>query len=126
MSMDFDFSELDKLAADIGEAPRKAQKSIRKAVEVTARNVKNSWRGKVSGAKGLGGLSSAVSYDIKTSSEGVDAEVGYDRGKKQGKLGAVSEFGTPRTAPRQYGLSSLEENQEDFINGLGTAIEDAL
>lgn len=126
MSMDFDFSELDSLAADIGEAPRKAQKNIRQAMEVTARNVKNSWKSKVTGARFLRDLSPTVSYDITSGSDGVEAEVGFDRGRGQGKLGAVSEFGTPSSAPRLYGLAALEENQEDFMTGLGIAIEDAL
>ncbi|MEV7827506.1 hypothetical protein [Microbacterium enclense] len=123
---DFDFSSLDKLAADLGTVSRDTQKNVRKAVEVTARKVKDSWRDKLKGSSTLPGLPSAVSYDVKSASGAVEAEVGFDKGRRQGALGNVSEFGTPSVGPRGFGLASLEENRGDFEDGIGIALAETL
>lgn len=123
---DFDFSDLDKLAADLGTVSRDTRKNVRKAVEVTARKVKDSWRDKLKGSSTLPGLPSAVSYDVKSASGAIEAEVGFDKGRRQGALGNVSEFGTPSVGPRGFGLASLEEKQGDFEDGIGKALGETL
>jgi len=123
---DFDFSALDKLAADLGNVSRDTQKNVRKAVEVTARKVKDSWRDKLKGSSTLPGLPGAVSYDVKSPAGAVEGEIGFDKGRPQGALGNVSEFGTPKVGPRGFGLASLEENQDDFVEGIQIAASDSL
>lgn len=123
---DFDFSEIDKLAADLSSVARDTQPNVRKAVEVTARKIKDGWRDRLKGSATLPGLPGAVSYDIDEPGGSVEAEIGFDKGRRQGALGNVSEFGTPTVGPRGYGLASLEENQEDFAKGIGLAAGDTL
>lgn len=123
---DFDFSDITKLAADLGDVAQSTQKNVRKAVEVTARKVKDSWRDKLKGSSTLPGLPSAVTYDVESSSGAVEGEIGFDKGRRQGPLGTISEFGTPRTGARGFGLASLKENEEDFVDGLGIALGDTL
>lgn len=123
---DFDFSDITNLAADLEGVSRDTQKNVRKAVEVTARKVKDSWRDKLKGSSTLPGLPSAVTYDVKSPAGAVEGEIGFDKGRRQGALGNVSEFGTPKVGPRGFGLASLEENQADFIDGIGIAISDSL
>lgn len=122
----YDFSELSKLAADLGSVPRETRPMVRKAVQVTAQKTRDSWRRKLSGSATLPGLPSALSYDIESSAAGVEAEVGFDKGRGQGALGNVSEFGTPTVAPRGFGLASLKENEGDFVRGIELAIDDGL
>lgn len=130
MSADFDYSELNRLAADLGEAPKKSGPLLRKALEVTARNVKDSWRSKLKGSQSLPGLPAAVSYDVnahKVFGVGIlEAEIGFDKSKPQGPLGNISEFGTPKTPPRGFGHAALQENTEDFEKGIELAIDQAL
>lgn len=125
-----DFSEFDKLTADIAEAPRESAKNVRKAVEVTARYVKDGWKGRVEGSVGLEGLSRALSYDITGGAgiraNSIEAEIGFDKGRGQGALGNISEYGSVKHPPRGYGLASLQEQQADFEKGLGMAIGDIL
>lgn len=122
----FDFSEINKLAADLGSASRDTKANVRKAVEVTARKVKDSWRDKLKGSSTLPGLPSAVSYDVKSPSGAVEAEIGFDKGRRQGALGNVSEYGTPSVGPRGFGLASLKENEEDFVTGIELAADETL
>lgn len=125
---DFDFSELDKLAADLGEVPKGAGVFISKAVEVSARNVKDAWRSKLSGATALPGAARSIAYELKGGyairGSTITAEVAPRLGG-QGSLVFVTEFGALSTAPRGYGRASLQENTEDFVEGLAKAAEDA-
>lgn len=130
MSIDFDFSELNTLAADLADAPRRMIPNVRKAVEVTARNVKEDWKGE---AKGLSGRSAraypaAVDYDMKLDSDGsIGAEIGPNMGKKQGTLGFLEDApGGVRARPQKAGQKAAKKNEQDFIEGLSKAAEDAL
>lgn len=123
--MSFDFSELSKLAADIDVAANVGP-FAKKAVTVTARNVKDAWRDKLKGSETLPALPYAVSYDVEVDDGAIAAEVGFDLSKAQGPLGGISEFGTPTTPPRGYGHGALEENQADFKHGLEQAAADAM
>ncbi|RFA15835.1 hypothetical protein B7R22_05355 [Subtercola boreus] len=128
-NISFDFSEINALAASIEEAPREARYNIRKAVTVTSRNIKDAWKAKLQGSDSLPGLPSAVSYDVlsdNSSTAPITAEIGFDKDRRQGPLGNISEFGSPKVAPRGYGLASLNENQEDFEFGIAKAVDDAM
>jgi len=125
-----DFSELDRLAADIENAGRGVRTNVRKATEVTARKIKDRWKAKLAGGGSLKHLPRAVSYDVDTTRvfgvDVVEAEIGPDPNKTQGRLDNISEFGTPTVAPRGYGLASLEEEQADYVHGIETAVDDTL
>jgi len=125
----FDFSEVSRLVADITEAPAGARDNIRKATEVTARKIKDSWRDKLKGSATLPALPYAVTYDVTSENSPtapIDGEIGFDKDRNQGPLGNISEFGTPKTAPRGFGLASLNENADDFEKGIEIAIDQAL
>ena len=125
---DFDFSEIEQLAADLCEVPKGAGAFISKATEVSARKVKDSWRGKLRGSKGLPYAATVIAYEIKGGNairgSNITAEIAPRLGG-QGSLVWITEFGSLDTAPRGYGRAALQENQEDFVQGLLTAVEDA-
>lgn len=125
---DFDFSEIEQLAADLGEVPKGAGAFISKATEVSARKVKDSWRKKLTGARYLPGAAASIAYAIKGGNairgSTITAEVEPRLGG-QGSLVWITEFGALATAPRGYGRAALQENQDDFVEGLLKAVEDA-
>ena len=117
--------DLYSLARDLADAPRHAAPLVRKAVEVTARNIKDDW---AAGAArtGLARYAKSVDYDIIDSADGVRAEIGPNRGKRQGTFGFVEDApGDVRSAPQHAGRDALEANQDDFDAGLATALWDA-
>jgi hypothetical protein len=124
----FDFSEVLKLAADLGEVPDKAGPNIRKAVEVTARKIKDDWRNEVAGSNLAPGGESAISYDLRGGNairgSEITAEIGPELGGAGSLVGLV-EYGTATSGPRGYGAAALERNQEDFQKGLEIALEQA-
>lgn len=127
--IEFDFSQLDQLTADLGEVAADVGPNIRKAVEVTSLNIKKAWQEPLKGSSTLPGLPYAISYDISTVQDVggsvIKAEIGFDKNKSQGPLGSISEFGSPTITGRGYGLKALEANEGDFVKGLEIATERA-
>lgn len=128
-SVNFDFSEILSLAADLSEVPEHAGKNIRKAVEVTARHVKDDWRKDVVGSTLAPGGERAISYDLKGGNSIRGSEISAEIGPElrgAGSLVGLLEFGVPsRNGPRGYGAAALERNQEDFQRGIEIALEQA-
>ena len=126
-SFSVDFSELNKFIADLAAAPAKAIPNIRKAVEVTARHVKDDWR---KGAKrsGLAKYAASIDYDMKLDTDGsISAEIGPNLGRPQGMFGLVEDApGGVRSAPQHAGRKAAKGNEADFIEGLSRAIGDIL
>jgi hypothetical protein len=127
-----DFSELDKLAADLGDAPRDAGKRIRQATEITARKIKDAWKDKLKGTEGVPHGAYTITYDLDAKpgqdSSVITAEIGAETGRAQAPIVTVIEFGAPgnNLAPRGYGAGALQENQADFEKGLEIAIGEVL
>ena len=134
-SISFDFSELTKLAADLGEVPKTAGPFIRKALEVTSVNTKKTAQASVkTGNKRFGALPGAIDFDITVKAglggSSIESEIGYNKDKDPGKLGNLREFGAPGAdgvplAPHNDLLNALHENEKDFEHGLSEALKDA-
>jgi hypothetical protein len=124
-----DLSELDMLAADLGDVGPLAGRFVAAAVTVSARKVKDTWRDKLKGSETLPALPFAVTYDTAVFQgfgiTQIKAEVGFDKDRNQGALGNVSEYGTPTVTGRGYGLAALDENKADFDRGIALAAADA-
>lgn len=119
--IDFDFSELNTLAADIGAAKVELIPNVRKAVEVTARNIKDDWRDNAKKANRghAKRYPSAIDYDMQLDADGViGAEIGPKLGG-QGSLGFLEDApGGIRSAPQRNVDKALRANMSDFEKGL--------
>lgn len=126
MSAAFDFSELDQLAADLGSIANGDGALVRKAVQVSAQRVRDAWNARLRGSSSFRG--GRVSYELRGGNairgSTITAEVAPRLGGR-GSLVWVPEFGSLRTAPRGYGRTSLQENEDDFVRGLSQAVADA-
>jgi hypothetical protein len=127
--MSFDFSDLTALTADLGRVPDVAGPLIKKAIQVTATNVKKDWQASAKEHVVAGHARAypySVDYDITVDRDGVTAEVGPNLGKAQGALGIVEDApGGVRGKPQNNARKALAANQDDFQKGLGIAIRDA-
>jgi hypothetical protein len=126
MSVDYDFTDLLKLAADLGRVPSEVAPNVRKAVEVTARHVKDDWS-RDAKRSGLAGYAASVDYELKESRNGVEAEIGPNLGRNQGSFGFVEDAGGGvRSAPQHAGRNAARKNEQDLIDGIEKAIGDFL
>jgi hypothetical protein len=128
----FDFSDIQKLAADLGDVPKDAGKRIRQATEISARKVKDAWKEKLKGTEDVPHGAYTITYDLDAKpgqdASTITAEIGSERGRAQAPIVTVIEFGAPgqNLAPRGYGAAALQETQADFVHGLEIAIGDPL
>lgn len=125
-----DFSELSELAADLSAVPPEANRNIKKAIEVTARNVRDDWRQGAEVGSGDGyseRYASSIFYDIKYPGGAIEAEVGPELGRAGGSAGFLEDApGGVQASPQHAGRDALEANEEDFIRGLEIAITEAV
>lgn len=135
-----DFSAIDKLAADLGKVPENAGRHITSAVEVTARDIKDSWKQKLEGSEYFAATPKSISYDLGTSGQSLlrealnsgagelanasTAEIGATLGG-QGSLVGILEYGSPHLAPRGYGAAALKESEAKFAERLAKATLEA-
>lgn len=118
-----DFSELARLADDLGVVPAKVAPNVKKAVEVTSRRVKDDWR-KTADRTGLAGYAADVTYDLKFEDGAIGSEVGPTPGDS-GSFGLVEDAnGDVRSAPQHAGRNAAKKNEADFIKGLTKAVTD--
>lgn len=118
--------DLLSLAKDLEDAPAAAIPRVRKAVEVTARSIRDDWR-QGSEATGLSGYTYSIDYDMLDEQSGVGAEIGPNLAKNQGSFGFVEDApGDVRSRPQHAGRDALEANQADFERGLAIAIWDTV
>jgi hypothetical protein len=117
---------LSEVVSALTRAPALMTVTTRKAVTVTARKVRDDARSRVKGRKYLPRYPYSITYDIKATAEGVEAEIGPDKGATQGPLGNIIEYGTSKNAPIPHLGPALDANAADLEVGVGIAVQEAL
>ena len=131
MSINFDFSEITDLAADIGKGIKVVPAKIAAHIADTAQHVQKDWQEPLKGSTHVPGGAGTITWDIKGASSvllgrsSISAEIGpVLRG--QGALVGMLEYGTPNTGPRGFGAAALQKNEGPFERGVLDATEDVL
>jgi hypothetical protein len=127
--VDFDFSGVMELTADMGAAAARVIPNVRKTVEVSARNIKEDWRAEAKKANRghAKEYPSAINYDMELDTDGsIGAEIGPVLGA-QGSLGILEEApGGVASAPQGNARRALRNNLADFEKGILKATEGVL
>jgi len=126
-----DASQLHTLAASIGEVPAASGKFYRAAVEVTARNTRDTARENATGMAHAPAFPYSITYDLEGSGNratgsNLRAEIGPDKDLPQGALGNLIEFGSINNPPQGIMHGALQANEADFERGIERATNDAL
>lgn len=128
---DLDASDFSKLSADLGEVPERSGRTLRQAIEVTARHVRDTARENAVGMGHAPAFPYSITYDIEGSGSRatgsqLSAEIGPDKERPQGALGNLIEYGSVNNPPQGIMHGALQANEADFERGIDRAIEDAL
>lgn len=132
--LSFDFSEIDRLAADLESVPKNVGPFLTSAFHFTSVNIKRAASRKVGRRKHFKQAARAIDYDLKRFSgfgaRVLESEIGYDKHKPAGELGNLVEFGAPNSpnalTPGNELLQALRENEADFQYGIEKAVDDAM
>lgn len=93
---------VEQLSADLSDAAQRAPVEVLAILTRGAVNVRRDAR---RAARGIGHAPSyhrAINYEVKPSLWVYTIEVGPDKGRRQGALGNILEYGTSKNAPRPH------------------------
>lgn len=101
--------ELYQLAVVFERNIAEAETQMTAIVTRGALGVKNGWRDNAIATSGKHARAYpySVSYDVKPIPGGAQAEIGPDKGKKQGALGNLLEYGSSKNRPHNDGGRAL-------------------
>ena len=118
MDVSIDASQVDKLAADLGKAGRKATLQATAVIAKGALNIKNGMKADFTGHRYAPRIPAAINYDLR----GLSAEIGVDKRGPQGGLGNILAFGTSKNAAVVDHTAALRRevpNIEKFLGEIG-------
>lgn len=124
--IDYDDSEVRRLAADLGDVADTAQAKVRPLVQKGALNIKNEIRANLARSAWFKGIARSVTFDTRESRGGVEAAIGPDHALG-GALGNVAFFGTSRgggSVPDPQ--AALDAEVPRFVKALGDIVDGAL
>lgn len=117
---------LNLVVEDLNAFPVRLTVNARKAVQVTSQKVRDDARSRIKGRKYLPAYPYSITYDTKVTAEGIEGEIGPDKGRTQGPLGNIVEYGTSKNAPIPHLGPALDANAEDLVAGLEIAVRQAM
>jgi hypothetical protein len=117
---------LNVVVADLEAFPVRLATNVAKAVKITSQKVRDDARNRIKGHKYLPAYPYSITYDVKVTGEGIEGEIGPDKGKAQGPLGNIVEYGTSKNAPIPHLGPALDANAEDLIAGIEIAVRQAM
>jgi hypothetical protein len=124
--MGVDVIGLTVVVDDLGTFATRLRGNVAKAVQVTSRKVQNDARNGIRGHKYLPAYPYSITYDVKVTAEGVEGEIGPDKGRAQGPLGNIIEYGTSKNAPIPHLGPALDANADDLVTGIEIAVHQAM
>jgi hypothetical protein len=111
---------------DLGTFAERLRVNATKAVKVTSQKVRDDARNRIKGHKYLPAYPYSITYDVKVTVEGAEGEIGPDKGRAQGPLGNIIEYGTSKNAPLPHLGPALDANAEDLVAGIEIAVHQAM
>jgi hypothetical protein len=108
---DFDFSQVSKLAADLGKGNADMVTGARKILEVASIKTKKDMATEISRSPHFKAVAPAISYDIK----GLSSEIGPVQGKAAGSLAFIAAYGTATQGPSWDHTASLHREAPIFV-----------
>jgi hypothetical protein len=124
--MGVDVIGLNVVVADLNAFPTRLAVNLGKAVKVTSQKVRDDARNRIKGHKYLPVYPYSITYDVKATGEGIEGEIGPDKGRPQGPLGNIVEYGTSKNAPLPHLGPALDANAEDLVAGVEIAVRQAM
>lgn len=123
---ELDVSELRKLEADLSAVAGKVNKDLRPVLQRGALNVKRDAQRLASGLAHAPHYPKAITYETRDKASGPTAVVGPDKGKRQGALGNILEYGTSKNPPHPHLGPALKAEEPRFVKAVSDLLKDVL
>lgn len=115
--MTADVHELVQLAAALERSIPEAERGMAAVVTRGALNVKNEWRdsARITAGRHARLYPNSISYNSTRIPGGAEAEIGPDKGRRQGALGNLLEYGSSKNPPHNDGGRALLAEEPRFV-----------
>lgn len=112
-----DVRQLTQAALVLRSSTTEAAQEMARVVTRGALNVKRGWADNARSSSGRHAphYPRSISYDVHPIPGGAHAEIGPDKGKTQGALGNLLEFGSVHNAPHNDGGRALADEDPRFV-----------
>lgn len=118
-TVSFDLHQLTALTKDLEEAVAIAPAEAAKAVKKAAVNIKADARRRVSGLPHIPAYPRSITFDDVTVTRiFARTEVGPDKDKRQGALGNILEYGSPKRPPIPHLGPAAEAEEPRFAKAM--------
>lgn len=125
--IEFDTSELRKLATDLGNADARIAEGVRATTAKAALNIKKQLQSEAEGHKRFPHFPRSITFDTQIGVNGIEAEIGPDKDRMQGALGNLLYFGTARNGPTLPDPGgALDAEKPNYMEWLGKAAADGI
>jgi hypothetical protein len=114
VSIEVQVDGLRDLQFDLGKIPKEFEARAKRIVGQGCNNIKKDWRARWIGHRHIPHLPFTITYDVTMVGDTIVGEVGPDKGKNQGPLGNIIEFGTINNAPIPGGQPALDAEEPRF------------
>lgn len=121
-----DVSQLRGLAEDLRMGYKEAAKDAAAIVGRGALNIKKDWQSRWRGHPMVPAIPYAINYDVKVRPTEIAAEIGVDKGRRQGPLGNLLEFGSVNNAPLPGGAPALAAEEPRFVEQAAKLVDSLL
>lgn len=119
----------NELVHVIEEAPRETATFLRKAIEVSARNIKDQIKRDYTGSRNLPGAAGSISYELKGTTGqilgGISAEIGPRLGGQGSVVGLVDK-GTVNNPGKNRIPKALADEEQGLADGIRKAVQDGM
>lgn len=126
MSFDVEASEFREFGVDLGKIAPRFVKDVEAVVTKGALNIKKDAAQRISGHAHAPHYPKSISYDVKRTMGGIEAEIGPDKNRRQGALGNILEFGTSKNAPLPHLGPALDAEEPKYVKALEDLMVDLL
>lgn len=127
MKIDFQSPDLAQLVSDFYRAAEQIGPDVRAVVSKGALNIKTEAKAAAPNRQGHAKLYPAsITYTLETSGHLESAEIGPDKGKPQGALGNLIEFGSAHNPAEPHLVPAFEKEEPLFVAALEDAAEKPL
>ncbi|GAB2951920.1 hypothetical protein GCM10027280_45380 [Micromonospora polyrhachis] len=118
MGEQWEYHEIQSLVGEFDEVLVDAMPEVRKVVQKGALNIKTDARQRISGHPHAPAYPYSITYDTQVTGNSAVAEIGPDKGKRQGALGNILEYGTLKNAPLPHIKPAADEELPRFERAL--------